>query len=246
MFNNLLSNFTKVALFILFSTVTLNASDKIMPLGDSITWDWHYDDNRVDSQRSGYRNYLWYKLKDAGFDVNFVGSRHNGGAVTPDFDGNNEGYTGYTTHQIGSLVYSKLQKNSPDIILLHIGTNDWTSSSPSDMSGIEKILNEIDRYERNYNKHIKVILARIVYLPKAGNWVPQFNNSIDAMAKRRINNGDDIVVVNMEGISNLIDGIHPNNTGYEKMAKIWFNALDNILKDDYAWLIPVNTILLFN
>ncbi len=204
---------------------TLNATVKIMPLGDSLTWDWHYNDNRLDSQRSGYRNYLWYKLKNNDFDVNFVGSRSNGGAVSPSFDGNNDGYTGYTAHQIGSLVYSKLQTNSPDIILLHIGTNDYLKYSPSDMSGIEKILNEIDRYERNYNKHIKVILARIVYLPQAGNWVPQFNDSIDSMANRRINNGDDIVVVNMEYISDLIDGIHPNSTGYSQMANIWYNAL---------------------
>ncbi len=49
-----------------------------MPLGDSITWDWHYSDYRTDAERSGYRNYLWYLLQNEEYDVDFVGSRNNG------------------------------------------------------------------------------------------------------------------------------------------------------------------------
>lgn len=225
---------------------TLQATVKIMPLGDSITWDWYYYDTRNDTQRHGYRNYLWYKLQDAGYDVDFVGTRSNGSAVSPTFDGDNEGYTGYTTHQIASLVYGKLQQTSPDIILLHIGTNDSMYFSASDMSGLESILDEIDTYESNYDKHITVILARIVPLPKAGSWVPTFNNALDSMATTRINNGDDIKIVNMNVISSLVDGIHPTDSSYQQMATIWFDALKDTITDieDYAYLIPVYGLLL--
>jgi len=218
-----------------------------MPLGDSITWDWYYGDTRNDGQRHGYRNYLWYKLQNAGYDVDFVGSRHNGSVVTPTFDGNNEGYTGYTTYQIDSLIYGKLQQTSPDIILLHIGTNDCIHHSPYDMSGLESILNKIDLYEKNYHKHITVILARIIPLPKKGTWVPTFNSTLDSMAATRISNGDDIIVVNMYTISSLIDGIHPTDTGYQQMANIWFNALKKPIdarKEDYAYLIPIYGLML--
>jgi len=238
--------YTVVLIFFL-SFSGIQATVKIMPLGDSITFDWYYGDTRIDAQRHGYRNYLWYKLQNAGYDVDFVGSRYNGSAVTPSFDGDNEGYTGFTTYQIGNIVYNKLQQTAPDIILLHIGTNDSTYYSPHDMEGLESILDEIDRYEQNYLKHITVILARIVPLPKAYNWVPTFNSTLDSMAATRISSGDDIIVVNMYTISSLIDGIHPTDSGYQQMATIWFNALKKPIEDrndDYAYLIPVYGLLL--
>lgn len=237
------SIFYTLSLFLLLSFTTLHATIKIMPLGDSITWDWYYYDSRDDSERHGYRNHLWYALQDAKYDVDFVGTQSNGSAITPSFDGNNEGYTGYTTYQIADLVYSKLQQTSPDIILLHIGTNDSMYYSPSDMSGLEHILDEVDRYEKDYDTQITLILARIVDIPKAGSWVSTFNTALDSIAASRISNGDDIIVVNMQGISSLIDGIHPTDSGYQNMATIWFNAIEKIIQEKRdeiaATLIPV-------
>jgi len=215
-----------------------------MPLGDSITFDWHYNDSRNDTQRHGYRNHLWYKLQNAKHYIDFVGTRHNGSAIRPSFDGHNQGYTGYTTHQIASLLYNKLKTTSPDIILLHIGTNDSVSYSPYDMTGLEKILDKIDLYEKNYHKDITVILARIIPLPKAGSWVTKFNKSLDSMVANRLSEGDNIVKVNMNTISSLIDGIHPTNSGYKQMAAKWFTAIEKIMKKKYASLIPVYGLLL--
>jgi len=217
-----------------------------MPLGDSITFDWHYSDPRNNTQRHGYRNHLWYKLQAAKYDVDFVGTLHNGSAVNPSFDGHHQGYTGFTTHQIASLVYSKLQSTSPDIILLHIGTNDSMSYSPYDMTGLEKILNQIDLYEKNHHKDITVILARIIPLPKAGSWVTNFNRSLDTMVANRISAGDNIIKVNMNTISSLIDGIHPTDSGYHQMANIWFPEVEKAIQDreNYAYLIPVYGLLL--
>jgi len=224
------SIFYTITLFLFLSFSTLQAKIKIMPLGDSITWDWHYNDPRNDTQRHGYRNHLWYALQNAGYDIDLVGTRYNGSAITPSFDGHNEGYTGYTTHQIASLVYNKLKETSPDIILLHIGTNDSVSYSPYDMTGLEKILDQIDLYEETYNKNITIILARIIPLPKAGPWVTNFNRSLDSMVENRISDGDNIVKVNMNTITSLIDGIHPTDTGYQQMSTIWFNALTDVLR----------------
>jgi len=158
------SAFYTITLFLLVSLSSLQATVKIMPLGDSITFDWHYSDSRNDTQRHGYRNHLWHKLKNAKHDVDFVGTLHNGSAVRPSFDGHHQGYTGYTTHQIASLVYSKLQATSPDIILLHIGTNDSMSYAPSDMTGLEKILDNLGSLEKN--SFIKIIDNIISKNPK--------------------------------------------------------------------------------
>jgi len=232
-----------------FFFVPINASVKIMPLGNSITWDWYYGDNRPDAYRSGYRSHLWYKLKGAGFDINFVGSRHNGNSVTPPYDGDNEGYTGWTTYQIANRVYTLLNANTPDIILLHIGTNDSAYYSPTTgVAGVEAILDEIERFENRKNKKIKVILAKIVNLSKNPSWVNSFNSQLGAMVQQRINNGDDIVLVNMQNAVgwNLIDGIHPTTNGYKIMASKWFDVLKTILPqyNNYSFLVPMYNLIL--
>ena len=246
----MISKIYKITIFLLLTLSSLQATTKIMPLGDSITWDWHYFDTRTDAERSGYRNYLWYLLQNEEYNVDFVGSRNNGGAISPSFDGDNDGYTGYTSSQIANMVYGLLTQNTPDIILLHIGTNDWPSTS---VYGVESILDEINRFEQNNGVHIKVILARIIKLPSRDiTWAGRFNNNLDVMAQNRIDEGDDIVIVDMEngaGINystDLVDGIHPNNTGYSKMANVWFNALKDILdqQENYAWLIPIYGMML--
>jgi len=231
-----------------------SAQTKIMPLGDSITWDWYYGDSRTDAYRHSYRSYLWYLLNDHAYDVDFVGTRSNGEAVSPEFDGDNEAYTGYATFQIEPLIYSALQETSPDVILLHIGTNDSMYSTPSEaVDSLSSLLDEIDRYEKNYGHHITVLLARIIYLPKVASWVPNFNDYLDDMVEDRIEDGDDIVVVDMEsgaGLDysrDLIDGIHPTSAGYEKMADLWYSTLTKVInKNEAATLVPIYHMLLVN
>ena len=231
---------------------------RIMLLGDSITYDDAYIDHsslggntpRPASLRNGYRNDLWYMLNDAGYGVDFVGSRVAGSAIVPPFDTDNEGYPGETSNDIANKVYSKLVENPADIILLYIGANDWSDS----VSGINRILNNIDYYERDYHHHIKVFLARIVNRQTYQPWMSHLNTNIQSLSNQRIANGDDIVVVEMEygaGINyntDFQDRTHPNDMGYNKIAKAWFNTLKNFLtltsSNDFSWLIPVNYLLL--
>ena len=211
---------------------------KIMPLGDSITFQAstvHLPDDRTgenyDIYRHGYRNYLWYRLTDAGYNVNFVGSRRTGESVVPHFDGDNDGYPGITNYELADYMYTLLQRNQPDVILLHIGTNDPSTNT----SGTNSILNEIDRYERNYGHHIKVIVALIIKrLDGYSSTISGYNSNLRDLVNYRKNNGDDLVLVNMysgAGIdysTDMIDNLHPNNTGYYKMARVWFHALEGL------------------
>lgn len=237
----------------IFSFITLvNAEPThIMLLGDSITYDDSYADfrhPRPPSERSAYRNYLWYKLKDAHYNVDFVGSRIAGTAIIPSFDPDNEGYPGWTSSQLATITYAKLIKNPTDIVLLHIGSNDWNE----DISGLNSILGQIDRYERDYHHHVKIILARIINRRIHYQWISNFNRNLQNLAHSRIAAGDDIVVVDMEYGARINyntdfqDPTHPNNAGYNKMATVWFKALKNILipQEDYAWLIPIYGLIL--
>jgi len=221
-----------------------------MPLGDSITYDWVFNDitnPRPTNSLSGYRNYLWYQLQNAGYDVDFVGSYTAGSAVTPSFDPHNEGFPGLTSTEISSIIYNRLVQNPTDIILLHAGTNDWSINS----IGISQIFDEVQRYEDEFNHPITIIVARIINTPSYYPHLTTLNYNIQNLADTRIASGDDMVVVDMENGAGLnyatdfYDSLHPNDAGYEKMATVWYNALKTILpKDDFSYLISVYGLLL--
>ena len=220
---------------------------RIMPLGDSLTYDDAYDP-KPDRLKASYRSFLWYLLKNDGYDVDFVGSLRTGWDLKPSFDGNNEGHPGWTSGDIADHVYTFLRNNQPDIILLLIGANDWSD----DVSDVDRILDNIDTYEANYNHHIKVILAKIPNRKTHYDWMSQFNNNLQTLANRRISWGDDIKVVDMEygaGINypdDFQDPTHPNDVAYEKIANVWFQALKKTLPEPthIKALIPVITMLL--
>jgi uncharacterized repeat protein (TIGR02543 family) len=204
---------------------------KIMPLGDSITVG--YPGNE------GYRRNLYTDLTNSGFNVDFVGSQKNGTG----FDNDNEGHMGFQANNIRDNVYGWLVSNPADIILLHIGTNDIDTGQ--DVNGIinevRSTLDNIDQWEADHSKLISVFLARIILRSDNPSWsaiTQQYNNALVSMAAQRTANGDHIVVVDMEHALNYPDdliqggsypGIHPNPTGYQKMANVWYNAVANLL-----------------
>jgi len=237
----------KKLLLLLLLSLTIDAKTiKIMPLGDSITEGDAYKYRPV-SKRFSYRQDLWYMLEDASYDVDFVGSRVAGDALVPKFDPDHEGYPGETSYDIANRVYGLLIKNPPDIILLHVGANDWDSS----VDGIRDILDEINRYEENYNHHIKVILAQILNRKVYQSWVTQMNRNIYYLARNYKANGDDIILVDMEngaGINyekDFEDTTHPNRSGYKKMANVWFHTIIKYLpKKNFGYIPAVNSVLL--
>ncbi|MGV6830376.1 MAG: GDSL-type esterase/lipase family protein [bacterium] len=217
-----------------------------MPLGDSITEGDAYKYRPV-SERFSYRQQLWYMLQDASYDVDFVGSRVAGDALVPKFDPDHEGYPGETSYDIANRVYGLLQKNPPDIILLHVGANDWDSS----VDGIRDILDNINRYESDYHHHIKVILAQILNRQVYQDWMSEMNRNIYYLAMDYKADGDDIVLVDMEngaGIDydkDFEDTTHPNRSGYKKMATVWFNAIKQYLpKKDRSYMVPIINLIL--
>ena len=60
-----------------------------------------------------------------------------------------------------------------------------------------------------------------------------YNDAVETMAQTRIAGGDNIIFVDMENAldypGDMVDQYHPNTGGYEKMATVWYDALDDIL-----------------
>ena len=216
---------------------------RIMPVGDSIT-------RGVGSTYTthgyiGYRKPLYLKLIDPnnGYDVDFVGTQQEGDFAEP----NHEGHGSWSDYNVAwgkvevpnSGIYNWLVQNPADIILLHIGTN-YIDTSPDD---VEDILDEVDRYESDYNMEVTVVVARIIKRLGYESIVTIFNDNVQAMAQDRISNPnnpaypDKVVPPNDVDMEHALvypgdfiaDGVHPNDTGYAKMANVWFDALDSVI-----------------
>jgi lysophospholipase L1-like esterase len=191
-------------------------SIKIMPLGDSITFGTH------DPGYGGYRHLLRTLLINDGYAVNFVGSQKGGKAVP---DSANEGHPGWTITQIQDGIDTEgwLETYQPDLILLHIGTNDIRRGDADAAPGrLSALLDDILR--RLPQTH--VIDAQIIPFRRGPEQGQQaYNAAIPGIVAAK---GPRVSIVDMQNIlsrDDYADGIHPNADGYDKMARAWKPAI---------------------
>lgn len=221
-------NLTKLLLnmLVLISTLSLleAAPVRIMPLGDSITFGVQ-DEEKPKSTRTGYRAPLWYKLKNAKYKANFVGSMNTGSSAKPTFDSNHEGHPGWTSYDIAEKLYGYLSNAKPDIILLHIGSNDHRIK----IDGLVSILNEIDTYEKNSGKSIRVIVAKIINRSRHDLSIDGYNHNLEIIVRKRWAKGDKLSLVDMKDAKltkkDYSNNTHPNKNGYTKIANVWFKEI---------------------
>ncbi len=230
----------------------------IMPLGDSNTEGG--SSAIAVNERGGYRDKLEELLNNA-ISTNkydFVGSERSGSNYVSDTD--HAGFGGARDEDIALLLkdgrfpyYNTgefrgpgggfyLDKYNPDIILLHIGTNQVDGSATS-IQDVVKILDQIDLYEERANQEVTVVLAKIILTagdnPSLDAAAKNYNNYVRAMAEKRVQAGDRIVFADMEAGAGLIydkapsgdftDNLHPSRKGYDKMAQEWFEVLEKLL-----------------
>ena len=229
-----------------------NGKVRIMPLGDSITDGININNSPAPANRVGYRKDLYDGLTalSAGtYGIDFVGSVSSGSALMSDT--NHEGHDGwcddnnpYCTVSSGANIADSvsgfLSSNPPDIILLHIGTNEFST----DNTGVNTILNNINTWAQS-NYAVTVMVARIIPTTDGSLNVEAFNNLVAGIANDRPfvkvfmvdeqtalddpNNADpnfaDPNLMTAGGV------LHPNATGYTAMAIKWQADLvtDNVL-----------------
>ena len=210
-------------LLLLLGTGTALAQQKVMFLGDSIT---RGVSGATDS--SGYRNDFSDLVNNEGVVVDFVGSLADGTG----FDNQHEGHDGFRADQILANLNTYLGAN-PDIIILHIGTNDVSNDQTpeSTRDEIGSILNTIN----TFNPAIKVILSSLV--PRTDTKDPQtasLNALIqDLFFKKRDDQGHNLYYAGVNeifktnpnwAIDYMDNSVHPNDAGYNIMAQVLFDA----------------------
>ena len=222
-------------------TVLIDGAVRIMPLGDSITFGVYTVTSPPDAEAIGYRRQLYNDLEalSPAYAVNFVGGLSNGLSASPPIvDPDHEGHpgfcagpTGCSNGNITDNVISWLNANPADVILLHIGTNNFNNTSEADIS---TILNRVNTWA-TANYPTTVFVARIIPTVDGSFDVNSFNNNVSSIATDRSN--VKVLMVNQQtgaGINNGIntanplfmdDNLHPNQSGYNKMADKWESDL---------------------
>lgn len=203
----------------------------IMPFGDSITQGYNV--------AGGYRAPLYKLATAANRNITFVGSRDD--YAVANVPKNHEGHGGYTiegNNGISQFVGTSIPNYKPNIITLMIGTNDINGNNnvADAPNRLGKLLDAIFMRDEK----ILVILAQMVPTGSDGtnNAVKTYNAAMPALVSSRVSKGQHIVLVDMYTAFTknasyktalLGDNLHPNQTGYNLMADVWFQALNPYL-----------------
>jgi lysophospholipase L1-like esterase len=201
---------------------------KIMPLGDSIT-----------GSPGCWRALLWNMLQNAGYtNIHFVGTLPPQGCGIP-YDGNNEGHGGALATGIVSqnLLPGWLAATNPDIVMMHLGTNDvWNGSFTT--AQILAAYTTLVQQMRANNPAMKILVAQIIPMNPSGcsycaQGVVNLDAAIPAWATSLTTAQSPIVVVNQwtgfNDATDTVDGVHPNDAGNQKIASKWYPALTQFL-----------------
>ena len=192
---------------------------RIMAVGDSIT--------QGGKTFVTYRLPLDQKLRAAGANYVFVGSQQSEGTGGPLW---HEGYGGKNAEFLAGIMPQRLRQAKPDIILLHCGHNHSAEEKP--VPGIIAAERTIIEAARKQNPKVVVILALVIpsgKLPKYG-YLPELNQA-EVLLARELNRPEAPVMIvdQFTGFDpqkdTILDKVHPNVQGAEKMANKWFTAL---------------------
>ncbi len=219
-----------------------------MPFGDSITRGVKSSDD------AGYRSQLFKLVVAANQKVTFTGSLTNGPTLVSGqtFPRMHEGHAGWTIDPgysetpgyggISSLVPSPALDGGPNIILLHIGTNDLFPTH--DGAGMATRLDALVEKIATDAPSALIVLAQITPIGTTNSGHTQaqtdaanaaeivYNSKIPGIIQAHVAKGQHVIGVDMSKmpLNDLTSGsVHPNDQGYAYMAGIWYPAIKGLL-----------------
>jgi lysophospholipase L1-like esterase len=199
---------------------------RILPLGDSITW------GTLSTDGNGYRQDLLDLL--SGTPVQYIGSQRAGNMT----NNLNEGHPGATIGQIAGFANRSLPQR-PNLILLMVGTNDMIKDVDP-VNAPQRLGNLLDECLAACPDAV-LITAQLTPTTNATAtaFMNVFNPAIPGLAASRVSAGKKVMTVDMRSYVNtteLKDGLHPADCGYNQMAIGWRDAIQQAIS--MGWITP--------
>ncbi len=191
---------------------------RLEPLGDSIT------DGFRSSTGNGYRGPLYDELRAEHHAEDFVGSLRVGSMSDPD----NEGHSGWEISQIAAIATNSLATYRPNVVTLHLGTNDLKNNTAVDTAPdrLDALIGQIFAAAPDTT----VIVAGLIPVSSASlqESIDSYNEQIARRVQAREKAGQHVLSVDMNDLTtnDLSDGLHPNDAGYQKMADVFDLGID--------------------
>ncbi|MDC0773783.1 ricin-type beta-trefoil lectin domain protein [Streptomyces sp. HD] len=203
-----------------------NTPLRVIPLGDSITW------GVGSSTGNGYRGPLWNGLAAEGHPLDFVGTLRGGSMSDPD----NEGHSGYKIHQVAALTDASLTRYRPNVVTLHLGTNDLNESYQVSTATerLKSLVNQITAAAPDAT----VLVASLVVSTSGSEeqYRAAYNQAVPRIVSDAQAAGKKVAYVDMSSLTtaDLADALHPNDSGYQKMADAFHRGVQ--AADRAGWL----------
>lgn len=239
-----------LATSLLAASPSVAAPVKIMAVGDSITEGYTpRPQNGTAPGTASYRKYFETLVSQSNCNYEMVGSKsktYTGNGAPSAFNGLHEGWSGQKANQIrdgldsnsngtidrweNSGIDSMMATHSPDVVLLHFGSNDMRvgETPASTVTETKDIISRI----LNANGNATVLVANVI--PWYANstidsriktFRSQLTTAIIAMGNPKVILAD--VASNYTKAMMQTDLVHPNDSGESHIANAFFKSFNN-------------------
>jgi lysophospholipase L1-like esterase len=147
-------------------------------------------------------------------------------------DNYNEGHPGAIITQISNYSLLSLPQR-PNLILLMAGTNDM--NNPTEPATAPERLGCLIDLCHSTCPDATILVAQLT--PAANSdteaRIKTFNRAVPDIVNARAKDGMKVLTVDMSryvSAANLTDGLHPNDYGYNQMAKAWYDKIQDAMK----------------
>ena len=197
---------------------------------------------------ASYRYPLWYQLREAGYDVDFVGSKRTAesGSIPPvsrypdyqtTFDRDHEGYSDLTSDAIAISATAGILAEAPDVAMVLFGAQDLFNSGTGGIITTSTSAEAVVFLLRQANPNVDVLLGGMHPASFGGaGQIPNLNVELEALAGQ-LSTPESLVlyVDHFTGFDqqSLVDPVvHvPNVAGEAEMAQRWYAALEQVLPE---------------
>lgn len=228
--------------FVLFAIVGIlpaHAVIKITAVGDSITQGIpYYTSHGNGCTNCGQYTYRLEALLDA-----------NSWSASTVY---NYGVAGESSNKGAARIPGIISSKNPEYVLFMEGTNDLLDVSPATVAarveiGVNNILNA------GKIAIVGTLIPDLKYAPKPDKkGIPETNGYIRSMVTQKQGADKNVFLAELHddgywgwGSSPTMssDGTHPNTTGYQQMAAIWYGVFEELLRPDF---LPAVYLLLLD